>query len=331
MIRFLNPEWLALLVLLPILIYRYIHRERQKRGSIRFSDLSALRSIPPSLAVRLRHILIVLRCAGIALLTLALARPQSGREGREILSQGIDIVLALDSSSSMEATDLAEVSRLEVSKQVVADFAEGRVNDRLGLVVFAGEAYTQCPLTLDYGVFLDFLKEVRIAEEDWDGTAIGTAIATSVNRLRDSDAQSKVIVLLTDGLNNRGEVDPITAARAAEAVGVRIYTIGAGSEGEIVRRVDGGLFGPRNVRVRVEIDEETLKDVADLTGGRYFRATSEEKLESIYAEIGEMEKTEIKTREYVNYTELFGALLLPGVFLLGAEALLSNTRLRRIP
>jgi Ca-activated chloride channel family protein len=265
------------------------------------------------------------------MLTVALARPQSGREGREILSQGIDIVLVIDASSSMEATDLAEISRLEVSKQVVADFAGGRVNDRLGLVVFAGEAYTQCPLTLDYGVFLDFLKDVRIAEEDWDGTAIGTAIATAVNRLRDSDARSKVIVLLTDGLNNRGEVDPVTAARAAEAVGVRIYTIGAGSEGEILRRVDGGLFGPRNVRVRVEIDEETLRKVADLTGGRYFRATSEEKLESIYAEIGEMEKTEIKTRDYVNYTELFGLLLWSGILLLGVESLLTNTRLRRIP
>ena len=331
MIRFVNPEWLILLVLLPILIYRYVHRERHKRGSIRFSDLSALQNIVPSLAVRMRHILIVLRIAGIGMLTLALARPQSGREGREVLSQGIDIVLAIDASSSMEATDLAEVSRLEVSKQVVADFAGGRVNDRLGLVVFAGEAYTQCPLTLDYGVFLDFLKDVRIAEEDWDGTAIGTAIATAVNRLRDSDARSKVIVLLTDGLNNRGEVDPVTAARAAEAVRVRIYTIGAGSEGEITRRIDGGLFGPRNVRVRVEIDEKTLKEVADLTGGRYFRATSEEKLESIYAEIGEMEKTEIKTREYVNYNELFALLLWPGVLLVGLETLLANTRLRRIP
>ncbi len=331
MIRFVNPEWLLLLLLIPVLLYRYVHRERQKRGSIRFSDLTALREIVPSPAIRLRHVLVILRCAGLALLTLALARPQSGREGREILSRGIDIVLAIDASSSMEAADLAKVSRLEVCKQVVADFVGGRVNDRLGLVVFAGEAYTQCPLTLDYGVFLDFLKEVRIAEEDWDGTAIGTAIATAVNRLRDSDARSKVVVLLTDGLNNRGEVDPSTAARAAEAVGVRIYTIGAGSEGEILRRVDGGLFGPRNVRVRVEIDEATLKEVASMTGGRYFRATSEEKLEAIYAEIGEMERTEIKTREYVNYSELFAILLLPGAILLGTESLLGNTRLRRIP
>lgn len=330
MIRFVNPEYLLLLLLVPVLVYRYLHRERQKHGSIRFSDVSSLAGLPPSLVLRLRHGLIVLRCLALVLLTLAFARPQSGREGREVLSRGIDIVLAIDASSSMEATDLADVSRLEVCKQVVADFVEGRINDRLGLVAFAGEAYTQCPPTLDYGVFLDFLKHVRIAEEDWDGTAIGTAIATAVNRLRDSDARSKVVVLLTDGLNNRGEVDPLTAARAAEALGVRIYTIGAGSDGEMVRQVSG-LFGPKRVRVPVEIDEETLKEVAAMTGGRYFRATSEEKLEAIYAEIGEMEKSDIKTRDYVDYSELFPAFLFPGFLILGLESLLVNTRFRRIP
>jgi Ca-activated chloride channel family protein len=330
-IRLVNPEWLILLGVIPLLFFRYVRQQRSKRGSIRFSDLSAARKIVPSLMLRLRHSLILLRCLAIFCLVVGLARPQSGREGREILSQGIDIILALDASSSMEAQDLGESSRLEVSKQVVAEFADGRINDRLGLVVFAGEAYTQCPLTLDYGVFLAFLKDVQIAGEDWDGTAIGTAIATAVNRLRDSNATSKVVILLTDGLNNRGEIDPMTAAKAAEAVGVRIYTIGAGSEGEILRRVDGGLFGPRQVRVKVEIDEDTLRDVAETTGGQYFRATSIEKLEAIYAEIGEMEKTEIKTREYVNYRELFPAFLLPGLLLLGLESLLANTRFRRIP
>jgi Ca-activated chloride channel family protein len=267
-IRLVNPEWLILLGVIPLLFFRYVRQQRSKRGSIRFSDLSAARKIVPSLMLRLRHSLILLRCLAIFCLVVGLARPQSGREGREILSQGIDIILALDASSSMEAQDLGESSRLEVSKQVVAEFADGRINDRLGLVVFAGEAYTQCPLTLD---------------------------------------------------------------KAAEAVGVRIYTIGAGSEGEILRRVDGGLFGPRQVRVKVEIDEDTLRDVAETTGGQYFRATSIEKLEAIYAEIGEMEKTEIKTREYVNYRELFPAFLLPGLLLLGLESLLANTRFRRIP
>ena len=331
MIRLVNPEWLLLILVIPLLIYRYIRQQQSKQGSIRFSDLSSASQIVPSLALRLRHGLFVLRCLAILFLVVGLARPQSGREGREILTEGIDIILAIDASSSMETNDLGEESRLMVSKRVVTDFVKGRVNDRLGLVVFAGEAYTQCPLTLDYGVFLAFLDDVRIAEDDWDGTAIGTAIATAVNRLRESAATSKVVILLTDGLNNRGEIDPLTAAKAAEAVGSRIYTIGVGSDGEILRRVDGGLFGPRHVRTKVEIDEATLKGVAETTGGRYFRATSVEKLGEIYAEIGEMEKTEVKTREYMNYRELFPILLLPGLLMLGLESLLANTRFRRIP
>jgi Ca-activated chloride channel family protein len=333
MMRFQNPEWLLLLVLIPLLIYRYLHRERRKRGSIRFSHLGVLKRAFPSPMLRFRHVLMVLRCVVLGLLILALARPLSGREGREILTQGIDIVLAIDVSSSMEAKDLdrQRKTRLQVCKEVVSQFVNGRTNDRLGLVVFAGESYTQCPLTLDYGVFLQFLEEVRIADEGWDGTAIGTGIATAVNRLRRSDAKSRVIVLLTDGVNNRGEIDPITAARAAKAVGVRIYTIGAGSEGTVMQQVDGGIFGPRRVPVKVEIDEKTLTEVADITGGRYYRATSEKKLEEIYREIGEMEKQEIKTRDYVDYNDLFPRLLWPGLALLGLEVVLANTRFRRIP
>ena len=331
--RFANPEWLLLLLFIPVLIYRYIGRERRKSGRIRFSDTRLFRRIGPSFSLRLRHSLIAFRCVALVLLIAAMARPQSGREGREILSQGIDIALAIDVSSSMEAKDLADQrkTRLEVCKEVVAQFAQGRANDRLGLVVFAAEAYTQCPLTLDYGVFLNFLDGVEIAGKDWDGTAIGLGIATAVNRLRESEAKSKVIILLTDGKNNRGEIDPMTAARAAEAVGIRIYAIGAGSRGTIMQEVDGGIFGKRFVPVKVEIDEETLKKVADATGGKYFRATSEEKLEEIYAEIGEMEKTEIKVREYVDYRELFHLFLYPGLALLSLELVLGNTRFRRLP
>lgn len=331
--RFANPEWLLLLLFIPVLIYRYIGRERRKSGRIRFSDTRLFRRIGPSFSLTLRHSLIAFRCVALILLIAAMARPQSGREGREILSQGIDIALAIDVSSSMEAKDLADQrkTRLEVCKEVVAQFAQGRANDRLGLVVFAAEAYTQCPLTLDYGVFLNFLDGVEIAGKDWDGTAIGLGIATAVNRLRESEAKSKVIILLTDGKNNRGEIDPMTAARAAEAVGIRIYAIGAGSRGTIMQEVDGGIFGKRFVPVKVEIDEETLKKVADATGGKYFRATSEEKLEEIYAEIGEMEKTEIKVREYVDYRELFHLFLYPGLALLSLELVLGNTRFRRLP
>ena len=330
--RFANPEWLVLLVFIPVLIYRYVRREQRKSGRIRFSDTEIFRRMGPSFSLTLRHSLIVFRCLGLLLLFLAMARPQSGREGREILSQGIDIALAIDVSSSMEAKDLANQrkTRLDVCKEVVAQFAQGRANDRLGLVIFAGESYTQCPLTLDYDVFLSFLEGTEIAGEDWDGTAIGLGIATAVNRLRESEAKSKVIILLTDGKNNRGEIDPITAARAAEAVGIRIYTIGAGSKGTIMQEVQG-IFGKRFVPVKVEIDEETLKQVADATGGKYFRATSEKKLEEIYAEIGEMEKTEIKVREYVDYRELFHHFLWPGLIVLALEILLANTRFRRLP
>jgi Ca-activated chloride channel family protein len=331
MIRFHNPEWLLLLLIVPILIYRYVYRERQKQGSIRFSDIGTFKQIQPSFILKLRHSLIVLRCLALVLLVLALARPLSGRESREILTQGIDIVLAIDFSTSMELKDLDQQrkTRLEVSKEVVAQFVQGRTNDRLGLVVFAGESYTQCPLTLDYGIFLNFLDTVQLADEAWDGTAIGTGIATAVNRLRKSDARSRVVILLTDGKNNRGEIDPITAAKAAKAMGIRIYTIGAGSKGPI--KVDG-FFGPRYVRdPRLEVDEETLKKIADITRGRYYRATSEKKLEEIYREIGEMEQTQIKTRAFVDYTELFPRFLWPGLVLLGVEVVFANTRFRRIP
>ncbi len=333
MIRFEDPEALLLLALIPVLIYRYLHRERQKRGSIRFSDTTPFREIPSSLLLKFRHSLIVFRCLALVLLVLALARPQSGRESREFLTQGIDIVLALDVSSSMKAKDLdhQQKSRLDVCKEVVTQFVEGRRNDRLGLVVFAGESYTQCPLTLDYRIFQTFLDLVEIAGDSWDGTAIGTGIATAVNRLRKSDAKSKVAILLTDGVNNRGEIDPITAAKAAKVVGVRIYTIGAGSDGTVRRKVDSGIFGSRYVTDKVEIDEEVLKEVAAITGGRYYRATSEQKLEEIYTEIGEMEKVEIKTRDYVDYDERFAGFLWPGLFLIGLEVLLANTRFRRIP
>jgi len=333
MIRFEDPLFLILLALVPILTYRYFRRERQKQGAIRFSDTGPFKRIRPSFVLTLRHSLIFLRCMALVLLVLGMARPQAGQSGREILTQGLDIVLAIDVSTSMDAKDLdhQKKSRLDVCKEVVSEFVRGRTNDRLGLVVFAGESYTQCPLTLDYGVFLSLLQEVRLADERWDGTAIGTGIATAVNRLRTSVAKSRIIILLTDGVNNRGEIDPLTAARAAKAVGIRIYTIGAGSEGTITQQVDGGIFGPRYQRIRVEIDEETLKEVAATTGGRYYRATSEQKLEEIYREIGEMEKTEIKTREFVEYEELFPWFLWPALGLLGLELLLAHTRFRRLP
>jgi len=328
--RFANTYFLILLLVIPVILYRYFNGRRVKVGSIRFSDLGTVKKIRRSLSLRLRHSLIVLRVLAVSLLILAMARPQAGKKGEEILTEGVDIILALDVSSSMKAEDFKPRNRLHVAKQVVADFIKGRKNDRLGMVVFAAKSFTQCPLTLDYGILLNFLDQIDIGMIE-DGTAIGMALATCVNRLRDSDAKSKIVILLTDGINNRGEIDPITAAKAAKAVGVKIYTIGAGKRGSALYPVDDPIFGKRYVRMPVEIDEKTLREIARSTEGRYYRATDGEALAKIYEEIGEMEKTEIKSREYIRYTELFWYFLLPAMIFLGGGVVLANTRFRKIP
>ena len=331
-IRFENPEWLLLLLSLPLLLFFYMRAHRGRQGSVQFSDLSILRRAGSSFWAKLRHSLIVLKILGLGCLVTAMARPQAGREVREISSQGIDIMLTLDVSSSMELNDLdqGQKSRLQVAKEVVADFIGGRDSDRIGMVIFAGESFTQCPLTLDYDVLLEFLQGVKIADERWDGTAIGMALINASNRLRDSEAKSQVAILLTDGVNNAGEIEPLTAADVAAAVGIRVYTIGVGSDGTIRRPVQG-VFGTRYQTVQVEIDEETLKEVAERTGGKYFRATSGEKLEEIYREIGALEATEIKSEVHVDYSERFAFFLWPGLALLLGEMLLANTRFRRLP
>lgn len=331
-LRFENPEWLLLLLLLPILVYLYIVQGRQRQGSVQFSDLASLRRMGNTMWTHLRHLLFVFKLLGLVLLVVALARPQAGREKREMSAEGIDIMLTLDVSSSMELNDLGngERSRLAVAKEVVSDFVGGRYSDRIGMVVFAGESFTQCPLTLDYDVLTSFLQGVQIADESWNGTAIGMALINATNRLRESEGRSQVIILLTDGVNNAGEIEPLTAADVAEAVGVRVYTIGVGSDGSIRRPVQG-IFGTRYQTVQVEIDEETLREVAQRTGGKYYRATSEEKLEAIYKEIGELETTEITSEIHVEYSERYLDFLWPGLLLILIELLLSNTRFRRLP
>jgi len=331
-IRFVSPEWLLLLLLLPLLVYRHVMASRNRQSSVRFSDLGPLRRIPPTWWTHLRHALIVFKVAGLGCLVLAMARPQAGHQVREMSAEGIDIMLTLDVSSSMELKDLdqGEKSRLQVAKEVVADFIQGRYSDRIGMVVFAAESFTQCPLTLDYVVLLEFLGGIQIADQAWDGTAIGMALINACNRLRESEAKSKIIILLTDGVNNAGEIEPLTGADVAAAVGIKIYTIGVGSDGTI-RRPVRGIFGTRYQTVQVEIDEETLKEIAARTGGQYYRATSEEKLEQIYQEIGELETTEVRTRVHVDYSERYALFLWPGLALLLAEVLLANTRFRRIP
>jgi len=329
MFRFADPQFLLLLLLIPGLVFWYIRRYGRSGGTLRYSNLGVIKTVK-SPSTRYRHITFALRLIALALLIFAFARPQSGRSEEEVITEGIDIILALDISSSMLAEDFKPGNRLEAAKVVAADFIKGRTNDRIGLVVFAAQSYTQCPLTLDYGILLSFLEEVRIGMIE-DGTAIGMAMGNCVNRLRDSEAESKVVILLTDGRNNRGELDPLTAAKVAKAFGIRIYTIGAGKKGEALYPVDDPIFGRRYVPMPVQIDENLLRQVADITGASYFRATDRETLESIYAEIGEMEKTKIEVKEYTRYRELYVNYVLAALALIVLEAVLANTRFRKIP
>jgi Ca-activated chloride channel family protein len=336
--RFANPWILAALVVLPLCLFVYAHWVRPRRAVLRFSSLRFLRDTRPSLRQHLSPLPMTFRLLALGLMIIALARPQSGVSSTDIESEGIDIILVLDISGSMLAVDMTsdrrgatrqDVSRLDVSKQAAREFIAGRQSDRMGLVVFAGHALTQCPPTLDYQVLLQFMAEVEVGQIE-DGTAIGTALVTAVNRLRDSEAKSRVIVLLTDGANNAGTVDPVTAAKVAKAVGVKIYTIGAGRE-ENARFPVETFFGRQYVRQYSPIDEVTLKKIAEIGDGQYFRATSPEKLTEIYEEIGRMEKTRVESKQYVEYSELAQGLVLPAFVLLLLEGFLAHAVLRRLP
>jgi Ca-activated chloride channel family protein len=331
MFRFADPQYLYLLLLIPLLLYWYWKRREKGSGKIRFSDIHVIKRVGKTAKQRLRHSLFLLRILFISLIILAFARPQSGSQMRETTTEGVDIILALDVSSSMLAEDFKPKNRLEAAKTVAEDFIQGRQNDRLGLVIFAGESFTQCPLTLDYGVLMTLLQDIKVAGQDWDGTAIGMGVVNAVNRLRDSKAKSKVIILLTDGVNNRGEVDPVTASNIAAAIDVKIYTIGAGSQGTALYPVNDPLLGKRFVPMPVEIDEDVLKRIAANTNGRYFRATDTKKLSEIYTEIGELEKTKIEVKEFTRYDEYFHYFLLIGLALFVLEMVLANSVFRKLP
>ncbi len=331
MIRFADPEYLWLLAIIPILAVFYIKRLKKAGGSLKFSYLGNIKNIKSTASQKYRHVLFVLRVLTIALLIVAFARPQSGTKEEKIITEGIDIILAMDVSSSMLAEDLARhQNRLDVTKTVAEEFIRGRTNDRIGMVVFAGKSFTQCPLTLDYGILIKFLNEIKVNMIE-DGTAIGMGLATSVNRLRTSKAKSKVIILLTDGRNNRGELDPITAAQLAEAMNVRVYTIGAGKRGEALYPIDDPFLGKRYVPMKVDIDEEVLQKIANITGGNYYRATDKNSLKEIYQKIGELEKTKIEVKAFTRYSELFVNFLIVALGLLLLEITLTNTRFRKIP
>ena len=290
--RFANPYLLWLLVLLAPMIAYYIYRTLQGGAAIRISTIEGVRRAPRTLRYWLRHAPFVLRCAAFVLLVVALARPQDVDEQRRSSAEGIDIMLAVDVSGSMLARDF-KPDRITAAKEVAGRFIADRYGDRLGLVVFAGEAFTQSPLTTDQSTLQTMLSRIRSGIIE-DGTAIGNGLATAINRLRESDAKSKVIILLTDGVNNRGEIAPLMAADIAADMGIKVYTIGVGTRGKAPYPVVD-MFGNMSFQpMDVEIDEKTLEGIAERTGGRYFRATDNDKLQSIYDEINQLEKSKVE-------------------------------------
>jgi len=326
--RFYNWE-LAIVFLAAVPIIIELYKRFFKPTVIYYSDISKLKKFKPK--IERRKILISIRILAIILIALALMRPQFGREKQKLMSEGIDIMLALDISGSMKAEDFKPKNRLYVAKKVISDFIKGQGNNRIGLITFAGLSFTQCPLTLDYGMLLEFLSKVTFAPPDWDGTAIGNAVAHCVKRLKGSKAKSKVIILLTDGVNNKGEIDPETAAKLAKAENITLYTIGVGKRGLVYMPVDHPILGRRYVRVQSEIDEVTLKRMARIANGEFFRATDKESLEKIYKNIAKKEKSKIFTTRYKIYKELFHIFLLPALLLLIGEIILKGTIFRKIP
>lgn len=326
--EFANHKYLFLLVLLIPLIVWYILKLRKMQPTLKVSSTSAFRGRPSSIKVHLRHLPFIFRVLAIGFIIVALARPQNVNSWEETETEGIDIIMALDVSGSMLAQDL-QPDRLEAAKKVAAEFITDRERDNIGLVIFAGESFTQCPLTTDHGVLLNLLHEVKYGMIE-DGTAIGLGLANGVNRLKDSQAISKVIILLTDGTNNRGQIAPLTAAELAKSFGIRVYTIGAGTRGMAPTPVMTP-YGQRVQNMPVDIDERTLTEIAAITGGEYFRATDNESLRDIYSQIDQMEKTLIRMNKVTRKQELYLPFALLALGLVFCELLLRRTLLRNIP
>ena len=327
--RFADPEFLALLLVLPLLAYWHFSR-RRAHGALRYSTVDVIKRSTGRRRQWSQQALFALRMTGLFTLIVAFARPQSGITEESVTTSGIDIILALDLSTSMLAEDL-EPTRIDAAKAVAAEFVRGRHNDRIGLVVFAGEAFTQAPLTLDHEVVATLISQLQMGVLE-DGTAIGMGLATAVKRLERSGAKSKVIVLLTDGRNNRGEIDPATGAQMAQALGIKIYAIGVGTLAGVTQvRVNDPVLGPRTVPMEVDIDEGVLKQAAASTGGQYFRATDRESLAAIYREIDKLEKTDITAQHFTRYGELFHVPLVLGLGLIVLELALGQTVWRTLP
>ncbi|MBL0049849.1 MAG: VWA domain-containing protein [Bacteroidetes bacterium] len=323
-VSFANPELFYVLLLIPAFVVWYIFRHNYKKAALHISSFTGFEGIKTPLKVYLRHSLFALRMLGLALLIVAMCRPQSKKSWQDLKTEGIDIVLALDISASMLAQDF-KPNRLEASKDIAMEFIDSRPDDRIGLVIFSGESFTQCPLTTDHSVLKNLFSGVKTGMIQ-DGTAIGMGLATAVNRIQNSKAKSKVIILLTDGVNNSGSISPELAGELAQPFGIRIYTIGVGTKGMAYSPValyPNGQYAYDYVKV--DIDEPVLKKIANLTGGKYFRATNNEKLKQIYAEIDKLEKTIIEEKNYTKKSELFFPLALAAAVLLLLEFLLKNT------
>lgn len=327
-IEFYHIHFLWLLFILPLYIAWYVWKQKGLQASLKISTLRGFAKAPVSKKVYFRHLLFGLRVLTIALLIIILARPQSSNSYRNEITEGIDIMMALDISGSMMAEDF-KPNRLEAAKEVAVNFVNGRRNDKIGLVVYAGESFTQCPLTTDHTVLQNLFRDINSIELS-QGTAIGMGLATAVQRIKDSETKSKVIILLTDGENNAGEIAPLTAAEIAKTFGVRVYTVGVGTIGMAPVPVQT-VFGKQYQQMEVKIDEELLQNIADMTGGKYFRATDKNKLAAIYEEIDQMEKTRIEVREYTKRREEYHWFaVLAGITLL-LEIFLRNTIFRNLP
>lgn len=329
-----SPIFLSLFIFLPLLaLFLWWQHKRAASPAIHFTAIEGARQMPRTLSVKLLPLLKVMRFIVLALLIFALARPQLLQSQERRYAEGVNIFLALDVSESMRAEDFNDVNRLQTAKSVIRDFLNFRESDRIGLVVFSGESYTLCPLTLDYTIIAELLDnvEVELGGQLRDGTAIGDAIAATSHRLRTSGTKSKIVILLTDGENNLGTIDPDTAAALAQSLGIRVYTIGMGKEGGTRIPHEDTTFGKRYTDVVTYLDEETLQMIANTTGGRYFRAKDQQSLKHVYTEIDKLEKTKFKVVRYTDRQEMVVYFLMPAVLLFALEIFLSNTVLRKIP
>lgn len=328
-IEFVNKQWFWALLVLPLVILWYFFKHKKQTAELKISSLKGFK-ITSSWLPKLKHGLFVLRLLALVLLITALARPQSvDISTKTKTTRGIDIVMAIDVSASMLAKDLSP-NRLEALKNVAGEFIKGRPNDRIGLVEYAGESYTRTPVTSDKSIVLNSLRDIKYNTIIDGGTAVGMGLATAVNRLKDSRAKSKVIILLTDGVNNTGFIDPKIASELAVEFGIKTYTIGLGTNGMALSPVaiDQRTGQFQYARIQVEIDEVLLKDIAQVTGGKYFRATNNKKLEEIYHEINKLEKTDVEEFKYTNYDEKYRPLVILACFLLLIEFLFRNTIFR---